>query len=163
MIHTNRTFIRPIEIDDEPDLFEIYKCPEVFEHFGSGPYSREEHKSSIHRAVNRWIDLGKGELVAVYENRAIARLILFPMEHDDYEIGYILNPEHWGKGFASEIAEALTTQAFALGAEKVTACARESNLVSRRIIEKLGFTEVERKLGEDGISRLYFQKLKEAE
>jgi ribosomal-protein-alanine N-acetyltransferase len=158
MIQTNRTFIRPIEILDEPDLFEIYKCPKVFEHFGSGPYTRAEHKSSIHRAVNRWKELGKGELVAVYENRAIARLILFPKENEDYEIGYVLNPLYWGMGFASEIAEALTNFAFSLGAEKVTACARESNSVSRHIIEKLGFTEVGQKLGEDDINRLYFQK-----
>jgi RimJ/RimL family protein N-acetyltransferase len=161
MIWTKRTNIRPIEILDEPDLFEIYNCPEVFEHFGSGPYSREEHKASIDRAVNRWEELGKGELVAVYKNKIIARLILFPVEHEDYEIGYVINPKFWGMGFASEIAEALTTQAFLLGAEKVTACARESNAISRHIIVKLGFIEVNRKMGEDGINRIYFQKLKD--
>jgi RimJ/RimL family protein N-acetyltransferase len=159
MIQTERTYIRPIEVTDESDLFEIYKCPEVFEHFGSGPYSREDHIASIQRAVNRWKDLGKGELVAVYRNKAIARLILFPIEHEDFEIGYVLNPKYWGMGFATEIAAALTNQAFTLGAVKVTACARESNIASRRIIEKLGYTESERKLGEDGINRLYFQKL----
>jgi len=160
MITTQRTHIRPIEFKDEPDLFEIYKCPEVFQHFGSGPYSKEDHKASIKRAVNRWKELGKGELVAVHRSKVIARLILFSIEHNGFEIGYLLNPKYWGLGLASEIAEALTNQAFALGAEKVTACARESNAVSRHIIEKLGYTEVERKLGEDGINRLYFQKLK---
>ena len=160
MIQTERTYIRPIELTDEPDLFEIYKCPEVFKHFGTGPYSREDHKASIQRAVNRWSELGKGELVAVFENTVIARLILFPIEHEDFEIGYVLNPKYWGMGLASELAEALTNKAYALGAPKVTACARETNAVSRHIIEKLGYAEVDRKLGEDGVNRLYFQKLK---
>lgn len=160
MIQTQRTYIRPIELKDEPDLFEIYKCPEVFKHFGSGPYSREDHKASIQRAVNRWSELGKGELVAVLKKTVIARLILFPIEHEDFEIGYVLNPNYWGMGLASELAEALTNQAFLLGAEKVTACTRETNTVSKHIITKLGYTEERQKLGEDGINRLYFQKLK---
>lgn len=160
MIQTQRTYIRPIELKDEPDLYEIYSCPEVFKYFGSGPYSREDHRASIQRAVNRWSELGKGELVAVFDNKVIARLILFPIEHEDFEIGYVLNPKYWGRGLATELAEALTNQAFSLGAVKVTACARESNSVSRHIIEKLGYSKVNQKLGGDGINRLYFQKQK---
>ncbi|CAM3457261.1 GNAT family N-acetyltransferase [Parendozoicomonas haliclonae] len=162
MIKTQRTTIRAIDIRDEPDLFDIYKRPEVFENFGIGVYSRGQHLASIEKAVNRWQELGKGDLVAVYKSKVIARLILFPFEHEDFEIGYVLNPEYWGMGLGTEIAEALTNHAFKLGACKVKASARETNKISTRIIIKLGYTEVERKLGEDGISRVYFQKLKGA-
>lgn len=160
MIRAQRTLIRPIKLEDEPDLFEIYNCPKVFEHFGLGPYSREKHRASIKRAVSRWIDKGVGDLAAAYKSKVIARLILFPTDHDDFEIGYVLNPNYWRMGFASELVQALTDHAFSVGASRVIACARESNVVSRRIIENLGYSEVERKLDNDGICRFYYQKLR---
>ncbi len=158
MIHTPRTTIRPIEYPDEPDLFDIYKCPEVFENFGSGVYTRQEHQASIERAVQRWQDIGKGDLVAVYNNKVIAPLILFPIGHEDYEIGYVLNPKFWGLGLATEIATVLTDFAFSLGALSVKACVRETNLISKRIILKLGYVEIGKEFGEDGVNRLYFKK-----
>ena len=158
MIKTRRTLIRPIFNSDEPDLFNIYKRSEVFEHFGAGVYSREQHQSSVCRAVKKWESNGQGDLVAQFGEIVIARLILFPKETEDYEIGYVLNPDYWGMGFASEIAAGLITHAFSLGAKHVVACARESNLVSRAILEKLQFIETHQVLGDDGINRVMYRR-----
>jgi len=156
MIITKRTVIRPIKLTDEPDLFEIYSKPEVFEHFGSGVYSRERHITSIKKAVANWSGRGQGDLVAEYSGKAIARLILFPIEAEEFEIGYVLHPQYWGKGFATEIASALLEHVFSLGADEVKACARESNTISLKIILGLGFRESHRELGNDGINRIYY-------
>jgi len=157
MIQTRRTLIRPIALTDESDLFDIYKRSEVFEHFGNGVYTREEHSSSVSRAVKKWRDTGKGDLVAQFGEIVIARLILFPDESKDYEIGYILNPDYWRNGFGSEIAAGLLAHAFELGATYVVACARQRNMVSRGILEKLNFTETHRVLGEDKITRVWYR------
>jgi len=156
MIQTERTLIRPVEIADEPDLFEIYKRPEVFEHFGSGVYTRERNKASIERSVGKWKELGRGDLIAEFEGKVIGRFILFPADTPEFELGYVLNPEYWGRGFASEIACALVEYAFSLGEIQVKACARKSNQVSRKLLKKLGFNETQRQIGEDGIIRIWY-------
>lgn len=57
-----------------------------------------------------------------------------------FEIGYYVRSSEQGKGYATEIANALTRFAFgALDARRVEICAATSNAASRRVIEKLGF------------------------
>ncbi|MEE9435011.1 MAG: GNAT family N-acetyltransferase [Sphingorhabdus sp.] len=57
----------------------------------------------------------------------------------DFEIGWILREDCWGKGYASEAAAASLNHAFArLSAPHVTALTSESNAASWRMMEKLG-------------------------
>lgn len=57
-----------------------------------------------------------------------------------FEIGYYVRTSEMGKGYATEIANALTQFAFgALNARRVEICAATENAASRRVIEKLGF------------------------
>ena len=56
-------------------------------------------------------------------------------------IGYWLGTPHWGKGYATEAAQASVNYAFgALGAEEVIAEIRPENKKSRRVAERLGMT-----------------------
>lgn len=176
MIRSSRTLIRPIMETDEPDLYDIYRRPEVFEHFGSGPYSRERHIASVDRSVRKWQEYGHGDLVALHNGtphndathnnathnkKVIARLIIYPDKSDDYEVGYTLHPDYWGQGLASEIAKSLIEYAFHEGASHVLACARESNNASLAIIRKLGFEQTKKSLDDDGIMRIWHKVTKE--
>jgi RimJ/RimL family protein N-acetyltransferase len=146
-----------IQKDDEADLFEIYSDPKVFKYFGDGVYTREKHIQSIKRAVTKWKEYGNGDLVAIYENKVIARLIIFPNSDGIHEVGYILNSKYWGNNLGAEIARGLVN--FALienSAEKVVASIREENTYSRAIISLLGFKQTHQVVGEDGISRIWY-------
>lgn len=58
------------------------------------------------------------------------------------EIGYMLHPDHWGKGLATEAAGLLLTLGFdTLGLHRIEAVTRPDNTASRRILEKLGMTQ----------------------
>ena len=58
---------------------------------------------------------------------------------DEPELGYRLRRAAWGRGFASEVSQALVDRAFTdLGAERVTAATYVDNLGSRRVMEKVG-------------------------
>ena len=61
-------------------------------------------------------------------------------ETAEMDFGYWLGLDYWGKGYASEAAQAVLTHAFCIGRvdEIVTDCRRD-NPASRRILEKLGF------------------------
>ena len=69
-----------------------------------------------------------------------------PDEHGDLEIGYGLNPECWGEGYATEALQALLPYWQASpGVRHVTAETSVSNVASGRVLEKCGFVQV----GED--------------
>ena len=62
------------------------------------------------------------------------------MRDNGPEIGYWLGVPFWGRGYATEAAQAMIDHAFGdLGYEVLTAGARVSNPASRRVLEKCGF------------------------
>jgi len=64
---------------------------------------------------------------------------------DEVKIGYRLRRSAWGRGLATEGAEALVRMAFEeLGVRRVLATTYERNLASRRVAEKLGMRLVRR-------------------
>ncbi len=57
------------------------------------------------------------------------------------EIGYFLLPEYWGKGFATELANALIEFGFTrLGLHKISARCNSNNFKSEGIMKKVGMT-----------------------
>ncbi|WP_232702642.1 GNAT family N-acetyltransferase [Halobacterium wangiae] len=62
--------------------------------------------------------------------------------HRKAELAYWFAPDHWGNGYATEAADLAVGHAFdGIGLHKVTAKAYESNEASRRVLEKVGFSE----------------------
>lgn len=74
-----------------------------------------------------------GELIATVGLRVDAA-------HKHAELGYWVAMEHWGKGYASEMAEALLRVGFEqLGLHKLHAGFYTHNPASGRVLDKLGF------------------------
>jgi RimJ/RimL family protein N-acetyltransferase len=58
----------------------------------------------------------------------------------EVEVGWLVAPERWGAGFATEVGAAAVEVAFGvLGLDDVVAFTMPGNVASRRIMEKLGF------------------------
>jgi RimJ/RimL family protein N-acetyltransferase len=56
------------------------------------------------------------------------------------DIGYMLDPRHWGYGYGTELVNAVCALAFdSLGTRKLTAFVSVDNERSRRVLEKTGF------------------------
>jgi RimJ/RimL family protein N-acetyltransferase len=61
------------------------------------------------------------------------------------EIGYILHPDHWGRGFATEALTAVIARVFEkFPIAAVTADVDPRNTASLRLLGRLGFTESHR-------------------
>lgn len=66
-------------------------------------------------------------------------------EGDAHELGYWLTPSAWGRGYATEAARAVIEMArHALPARRLRARHHLDNPASRRVLTKLGFSEVRR-------------------
>jgi RimJ/RimL family protein N-acetyltransferase len=58
----------------------------------------------------------------------------------EVELGYVVCPERWGRGLATEMGSAIVNHAFSeLALGSVVAFTRVDNAASRRVMEKLGF------------------------
>ena len=63
-----------------------------------------------------------------------------PDNDDEAELGYELNPNRWGQGYATEAASAMVQFGFKeLGLQRVTSWCIADNTASSRVLERLGF------------------------
>jgi len=64
-------------------------------------------------------------------------------DEDDIEVGYRLMPDCWGKGYASEIAQAFINWGFEkYDLEKIVACCNPNNIASSSVLKKCGMDYV---------------------
>lgn len=84
------------------------------------------------------------------EPRSKKRLIgwsglLFLPETEEVEVGYLLDQAFWGKGLATEAAQACLKYGFGnLDVESIVAIVHPENIASQRVTEKLGMSFVDR-------------------
>jgi len=77
-------------------------------------------------------DVVMGRISLVLMNEAIR----------EWEIGWAIHPQEWGKGFATEAAQCMLDFAFRdLGAHRIIASCHADNTASVRVMEKLAMTK----------------------
>ncbi|MBL4697278.1 MAG: GNAT family N-acetyltransferase [Phycisphaerales bacterium] len=80
-------------------------------------------------------------------------LVPIAFDGDEVELGYRFGKEHWGKGYATEVARASAAYGFGvLGLDRLVAVSFPGNVASRKVLMKVGFEA----LGESG---LYYGKV----
>lgn len=99
------------------DFQKLLKRNEKYEHAGS------------YKIYDRSTDefIGLGHLTLDEEKSEVA------------EIGYMIKPEHWGKGYGSEIANVLIEKAKKSALKTLKAIIDPDNIASRKILIKQGF------------------------
>lgn len=86
-------------------------------------------------------DPARDEWVIEHDGRTIGNIGIWNMP----EIGFILHPDAWGRGLATEAATAFLAYAFATyPIEAVTADVDPRNAASLGLLQKLGFVETSR-------------------
>jgi RimJ/RimL family protein N-acetyltransferase len=147
-VDTERLVLRRWRDEDAPALAAINSDPEVMRYIGAGrPLGRALSDELLERFEREWDERGFG-LWAVEEAAAPGRLLGFcgltvPMFLPDVlpavEVGWRLAPEAWGRGIATEAAQAALAFGFgALGMREIIAIVHPDNRRSVRVCEKLG-------------------------
>lgn len=146
-IETNRVLLRRWRDADREPFARMNADPVVMEHFPAR-LSKQESDRMIDNIEARFARHGFGLWAA--ELRATTEFIGFiglaiPRFQAAFtpcvEIGWRLDAEHWGKGLATEGAQAVVRHAFeVLRLNEVVSFTVPANLPSRRVMEKLGMT-----------------------
>lgn len=157
-ITTERLVLRPHQVSDSESWFRLQSNPDVVRYMSWGIRDRaqsREHLAARARHTRLWqtddflalaIELD-GELIGDVS------LQLRSVDRDvrSVEMGWVLDPDHQGRGYASEAARAALELAFTqVGARFVTAVIDRRNERSVGLAERVGF----RTITADASSRL---------
>jgi len=140
---TERLVLRPPTLDDLPAWHAIYvDAEEVW--YGAPRASLDENREKLERQITQFEEHGFGMCAVELAGETIGAAGLQHLEGGpEIEVGYRFLKEHWGHGYATECARASIAYGFdELGLERIVAVALESNVASRRVLEKCGLREI---------------------
>jgi len=152
VIESPRLVIRPWEPEDADFLFELESRWETVRYLTPNPTvmaSVDEAVASIgrRRAIDHPVH-GIWAITLADSGRLLGNLLLKPIAMSSaitrlapVEIGWHLHPDAYGRGYATEAADAVMLDAAAQGLESVVAVVDPRNDASKRVCRRLGFTE----------------------
>jgi [ribosomal protein S5]-alanine N-acetyltransferase len=142
VVTTSRLSARRVGHDDLPYIFEIDRDLRVQSTLFGQVQTEEQSRARLQRWVQMWDEHGFGFwLFTDGHGPPIGHGGLFPSPRDagEVEVGYVIKPEHWGRGFATEMTKAALHVGFEhLRLERIIAIAQAANVASRRVMEKCG-------------------------
>jgi [ribosomal protein S5]-alanine N-acetyltransferase len=135
----------PLSETDFDDLYELNRDERVLAAFGVyEPVTAEEAREFLDRKLAHWREHGFGIwMFRDHDGGFVGRCGIHRWTLDgreEVELGYIVRPELWRAGYATEMGAALVDHAFsALRLLALVGFTRPDNLPSRRVLEKLAF------------------------
>ena len=151
--------LRPLHDADRAAIVAAYQDPEIIRWYGvPTPYTDGHAERLVHGDGPREWARGVEAIFAVTgPDDAWAGTIDLRVDEKDPragEVGYLIGPEHRGRGYASDALRTITRWGFdELGLARVQWRAEVGNDASRRVAEKAGFTMeglLRQSLEEDG-------------
>jgi ribosomal-protein-alanine N-acetyltransferase len=152
LIETPRLIMRPFEASDAEEAFAWFGDPQVMKYVPTGPdLSIERTQARLagylaHQAANgfsKWvvIDRTSGRLIG---DAGLLRLDPQAVQGRQgwIDLGFRFLPHFWGKGLATEAAQAWVDAAFArFRLSRLVAIVHPDNAASLRVVQKVGFRQ----------------------
>ncbi|WP_332688236.1 GNAT family N-acetyltransferase, partial [Devosia sp.] len=140
-IRTERLLLRPPHMDDLDAMFEIMGNPTAMRYWSTLPHaSRDVTRPWLERMIARNA-VGGEDFLIEHEGRVIGDVGAGRLP----DFGFIIHPDYWGRGFASEAAAAAIAHIFAhTDVDRLDADVDPRNAASLAVLGKLGFVETGR-------------------
>ena len=160
-IETERLLIRPFKMEDIEPSYKMNLDAEVSRYTGDGGVvsKKEIERRIIENVLGDYQKHGFGRLAVELkgENKFIGFTGLKYLEDmNEVDLGYRFMKKYWGKGIATESAQACVNLGFnTLGLTRIIAMVLPENKGSIRVLEKLNF-EYEGEIIEDNqLAKIY--------
>ncbi len=139
-VRTERLTLRPGWIEDAPELAAAIGHESVVRNLSRAPwpYTIADAHTAIERGFTR---PGPGFLIFAHDvgYRLVGGIGIGPFDEEPHNLGYWLTPAAWGRGYATEAAQAVLALAETLSIRRVTAGHFIDNPASGAILRRLGF------------------------
>ena len=109
ILGTDRLTLRPLQSTDVKAIASYSMRPEFIRFLPLPPQSTESAAQFVEQAVANGQPDPKGDWLFAIQIREEPRLIgtirigVRSAEHRQGDLGYAVHPDHWGKGFATEL------------------------------------------------------------
>ena len=148
-VRTERLLLRPLTADDADALLAFRSLPEVCRYVPFEPMTREVINGRIASMWARAELTDEGQALTLGVEVAetgelVGDVVLFwhSRLHMDGELGYMVNPDFGGLGYATEAANAMLGLGFdGLGLHRIVARIDERNESSARLARRLGMRQ----------------------
>jgi len=164
-IETDRLILRDFLESDVDGLFELDSNPEVHRYLGNNPIKDVSQILPIIQFVRQQYDEHGIGRWAVLEKKTNAFIgwsgLKFVTETRNqrinyYDIGYRLIQNYWGKGYATESAQAALNYGFnEMKLELICAAAQAQNLASNNVLQKCGLSLIKPYFENDVLENWY--------
>ena len=156
-IRTERLLLRRPHLDDLDAMFEIMSDPRAMRYWSTLPHAgRDVTLPWLERMIARTTAGGEDFLVE-FDGRVIGTVGAGRLP----DFGFIIHPDFWGRGFATEASSAFIAYAFSnTAASELCADVDPRNVASLTVLAKLGVLETGRAertflLGEEWCDSIY--------
>lgn len=142
-LHTRRLRLQPLSLRDRDDIYALSRLPEVMRYTSMPALSLEESDAFLARYLD---GMRAGSIaswtVHVHGSGFAGQASVFGIDTRNHcgEVGYVLMPQAWGKGYGSEVVAALVRYGFDYRRlARLNAEIDPANGASARVLEKHGF------------------------
>ncbi len=145
VLETERLLFRKIELDDVDDLFEIFSDPDITQATTwETNKMKEETLNKFIKVITERHKQGQSvdwAIVPKESDKVIGNcaFIGWSNKHSKAEIGYVLNKDYWGQGFATEALNELIRFGFdVIRLNRIEGGCDIDNIGSEKVILKVG-------------------------
>ena len=159
-IETERLIIKPYTEADKDNLIGLFTDPEVMKFVGDGVMTQTQAEEWWHKLFNKFYPRGIN-IWAVFskdDSRYLGHAGIYPRptKKEDWEFVYFLSRDAWGKGYATEIAQAMVEYGFnEIKLPEVFASVDNDHPKSIHVLEKAGLSFLRYEYDEEGSYSVY--------
>lgn len=147
LLKTTRLILRPQIPADAAPLFDILSDPAAMRFWSRPPMTELAVANEVLREQQAAMASGLCRYWTILENRqAIGSIDLSLIRDGSAELGFLLRPDRWDQGFASEAVGTVITYALGpLDLKRLAAAVQAENRAAARVLEKNGFSQVQQR------------------
>lgn len=135
VLRTERLVLKEYEEKDREKMISILRDERVTKTFMVPDISEDDKANWLFSKLMEFsVSENHFEYGIYLDGEIIGFLNDCDIDGGEIEVGYVISPEHWGKGYATEVLGAAIDELFNMGYERVTAGFFEENTASRRVV-----------------------------
>ncbi len=145
ILDTLRMQLRPLQPDDAPHFFRLNADPLVLQYTGDEPFRDEAAARQYLDGYDQFTRFRMGRMAMIRkEDEAWLGWCGLRMDAQtaDVDLGFRIFRQYWGKGYASEAAQASAQYGWSIGLQGIIGRAVRDNSASIRVLEKVGMKKI---------------------
>jgi len=142
-ILTERLLLRRARQDDAAAMHRIMSNPVAMRYWSTPPHTDMDQTERWMASMVEDDPFVRDDFIVTLGGVLIGKLGAWRLP----EIGFLLDPAHWGHGYAREALAAYVERRRSLGSTELTVDVDPRNIASLKLLERCGFVETHRAAG----------------